>query len=166
MRKKKSDQNAVAELTREWLYKENKWLWEENRKLKEKLSKITMVADDEKQSIEHILELEEENKKLKELVNEIHRDKEHILWEKLILQEENEYRKRIADVVPEWKGHIAEETIQDLQEENKGLKEAMKELNNYNKFRIQENKKLKEELKKYKKLHKYSNWELLTYSGD
>lgn len=65
-RKEKSDQNAVAELTREWLYKENKWLWEENRKLKEKLSKITMVADDEKQSIEHILELEKENKKLKE----------------------------------------------------------------------------------------------------
>lgn len=30
----------------------------------------------------------------------------------------------------------------------------------------EENKKLKEELKKYKKLHKYSNWELLTYSGD
>ena len=28
----------------------------------------------------------------------------------------------------------------------------------------EENKKLKEELKKYKKLHKYSNWELLTYS--
>ena len=37
-RKEKSDQNAVAELTREWLYKENKWLWEENRKLKSDLS--------------------------------------------------------------------------------------------------------------------------------
>lgn len=65
MKKEKSDQNSVAELTREWLYKENKWLWEENRKLKEKLSEITMVADDEKQSIEHILELEKENKELK-----------------------------------------------------------------------------------------------------
>lgn len=64
-RKEKSDQNAVAELTREWLYKENKWLWEENRKLKEKISEITMVADDEKQSIEHILELEKENEELK-----------------------------------------------------------------------------------------------------
>ena len=41
-------------------------LKEENKTLKEKLSEITMVADDEKQSIEHILELEEENKKLKE----------------------------------------------------------------------------------------------------
>lgn len=34
-RKEKPDQNAVAELTREWLYKENKWLWEENKKLEE-----------------------------------------------------------------------------------------------------------------------------------
>ena len=37
MKKEKSEQNAVAELTREWLYKENKWLWEENKKLKEEL---------------------------------------------------------------------------------------------------------------------------------
>lgn len=94
MKKEKSDQNAVAELTREWLYKENKWLWEgneklrecnksqsevinnvfipqrerleeENKKLKERISEITMVADDEKQSIEHILELEKENEELK-----------------------------------------------------------------------------------------------------
>ena len=36
-RKEKADQNEVAELTREWLYKENKWLWEENKKLKEEL---------------------------------------------------------------------------------------------------------------------------------
>jgi len=39
---------------------------EENERLKEKLSEITMVADDEKQSIEHILELEEENRRLRE----------------------------------------------------------------------------------------------------
>jgi hypothetical protein len=37
-----------------------------NKSMREEISKITMVADDEKQSIEHILELEEENKKLKE----------------------------------------------------------------------------------------------------
>lgn len=50
-------------------------LEEENKKLKEKLSEITMVADDEKQSIEHILELEEEIKKLKE-----ERDKYYAEW--------------------------------------------------------------------------------------
>lgn len=43
-------------------------LLEENKELKNKLSEITMITDDEKQSIEHILELEEENKRLKELV--------------------------------------------------------------------------------------------------
>ena len=40
MSKEKSDQNAVAELTREWLYKENKWLWEENKKLREENEKL------------------------------------------------------------------------------------------------------------------------------
>jgi oligoribonuclease (3'-5' exoribonuclease) len=39
-------------------------------------------------------------------------------------------------------------TVEDIITENIELKEAMKELNNYNKFRIQENKKLKEENKK------------------
>lgn len=51
---------------------------------------------------EKCAKLEEENKKLKE---------------------ENEYRKKIADVLPEWEWHIAEETIQDLQKEIKKLKE-------------------------------------------
>ena len=40
MKKEKADQNAVAELTREWLYKENKWLWEENKKLKERIDEL------------------------------------------------------------------------------------------------------------------------------
>lgn len=46
-RKEKADQNAVAELTREWLYKENKWLWEENRKLKEELDRVEEIKDRE-----------------------------------------------------------------------------------------------------------------------
>ena len=44
-RKEKADQNAVAELTREWLYKENKWLWEENQKLKEKIKRLEFDVD-------------------------------------------------------------------------------------------------------------------------
>ena len=43
--KEKSDQNAVAELTREWLYKENKWLWEENRKLREEIKRLEFDVD-------------------------------------------------------------------------------------------------------------------------
>ena len=37
------------------------------------------------------------------------------------LKEENQYRESIADVLPEWEGHIAEETIQDLQDRIKEL---------------------------------------------
>lgn len=115
----------------EWIYakfvQNYEKLLEENRKLKEERE---IRALNDRDNLIQIEKLEKENKKLKG---------------------ENEYRKTIVDVVPEWEGHIAEETIQDLQarikelkEENEELKEAMKELNNYNKFRIQENKKLKE----------------------
>ena len=56
MSKKKSDQNTVAELTREWLYKENKWLWEENAKLKETIKDHQLYEE----KLEHrIIEFEE-----------------------------------------------------------------------------------------------------------
>ena len=56
MSKEKSDQNAVAELTREWLYKENKWLWEENKKLKEEIKDHKLYEE----KLEHrIIEFEE-----------------------------------------------------------------------------------------------------------
>ena len=56
MSKEKSDQNAVAELTREWLYKENKWLWEENAKLKETIKDHQFYEE----KLEHrIIEFEE-----------------------------------------------------------------------------------------------------------
>ena len=55
-RKEKADQNAVAELTREWLYKENKWLWEENKKLKETIKDHQLYEE----KLEHrIIEFEE-----------------------------------------------------------------------------------------------------------
>ena len=107
-KEKKADQNAVAELTREWLYKENKWLWEENKKLKEKLSEITMIADDEKQSIEHILELEEENKKLKEEL----KNAECEFW---FACEEIDYRKREDKELRKWiKEHVDYQTQADF----------------------------------------------------
>lgn len=56
MKKEKADQNAVAELTREWLYKENKWLWEENKNLKETIKDHQLYEE----KLEHrIIELEE-----------------------------------------------------------------------------------------------------------
>lgn len=65
------------------------------------------------------------------------------------------------------------EYIVELEEENKNLKLENAKLKdriitdeNFEEKLDKENKKLKAELKKYKKLHKYSNWELLTYKGD
>ena len=54
------------------------------------------------------------------------------------------YWKSMNEIMEE----VAKETksYKRLEEENKNLKDAMKELNNYNKFRIQENKKLKSDL--------------------
>ena len=46
-----------------------------------------------------------------------------------------------------------EEENKKLKEENELLKEAMKDLNNYNKFRIQENKLLKEKLEQIKETY-------------
>lgn len=103
MRKEKSDQNAVAELTREWLYKENKWLWEENKKLKEfknkreesmfyfkalaeRVEPINSKEAEELQRYKKLFEklyreelyyLEEENKKLKEDVERLIKLSEH-----------------------------------------------------------------------------------------
>ena len=57
--------------------------------------------------------LEEENKKLKE--------------ENKKLKHENSYRAGIVDILPKWKGHIAEETIQDLQARINELKETIKD---------------------------------------
>ena len=70
MKKEKSDQNAVAELTREWLYKENKWLWEENKKLNEKISELEDVSKDYDLLSKDFITLGEENEKLKEDLSE------------------------------------------------------------------------------------------------
>lgn len=72
-RKEKADQNAVAELTREWLYKENKWLWEENQKLKEKLDNRDLLLEWKRKEVQTLFKVNEEltakNKKLKEDVD-------------------------------------------------------------------------------------------------
>ena len=68
MKKEKSDQNAVAELTREWLYKENKWLWEENRDF---VGKIEKLLWDKVKLEEEIRSLELENRDMKEESEEL-----------------------------------------------------------------------------------------------
>lgn len=82
MKKEKSDQNAVAELTREWLYKENKWLWEENKKLKEKVETLELWLDNKEKVNKS---LREENEYLHKLLPEadgyiIEKQLEQRLW--------------------------------------------------------------------------------------
>ena len=81
MKKEKSDQNAVAELTREWLYKENKWLWEENKKLKEKISELEDVSKDYDLLSKDFITLGEENEKLNEKIE--HLEFDIYSWKKL-----------------------------------------------------------------------------------
>lgn len=69
------------------------------------LEKWTMVADDEKQSIEHILDLEEENKVIKE-------EKEMLIRQNTLLQESN---KKLREEVEQLKNQrIFNSTEYDL----------------------------------------------------
>lgn len=77
---------------------------------------------------DRIAELEEENRKLKEKIKYIR---------KLNTYDYNELQDLVITL---------EEENKKLKSENEELKDAMKELNNYNKFRIQENDKLKSDL--------------------
>ena len=74
-----------------------------------------------------IRELEEENKKLKEYNRRLKQGNDDLKEENKKLKHENSYRAGIVDILPKWKGHIAEETIQDLQARIKELKETIKD---------------------------------------
>ena len=75
------------------------------------LDEINMLEQECSDLEEENKRLEEENKKLKE--------------ENKKLKHENKYRAGIVDILPKWKGHIAEETIQDLQARINELKEEL-----------------------------------------
>ena len=92
MKKEKSEWNAVAELTREWLYKENKWLWEENKKLKEKVETLELWLDN------------------KEKLNEEYRDKIDLL------KYQSYWPSELADSL-----YDANKTIEKLREEIKKI---------------------------------------------
>ena len=72
--------------------------------------------------LEENKKLREENAKLKDIIITDDNFEKKLDEEIKKLKEENEYRKKIVDIVPEWEGHIAEETIQDLQNRVKELK--------------------------------------------
>ena len=122
MKKEKSDQNAVAELTREWLYKENKWLWEENKKLKEFKTKREESMFYFKALAERVKPINskeaEELQKYKKLFEKLYRE------ELYYLEEENKNLKAIIEhykKFEEWKNKLEwmlmeEDTLQELKD--------------------------------------------------
>ena len=84
---------------------------------------------------DRISELEEENKKLNIKVASLEWEIKWLNYTIEKLKEENQYREDIADVIPEWEGHIAEETIQDLQARIKELNEDIKKIEESQEYR-------------------------------
>ena len=98
-------------------------LEEENKELKEKLSEITMVADDEKQSIEHILELEEEKKNLRAYADNLDSENDNQAIEIEELKKENKKLKKYYDRDKE----ELMESCYSLAKENDKLKSDLEE---------------------------------------
>lgn len=94
--------------------------------------------------------------------------KEKLEEENRNLREEMKYIRKLNT----YDYNELQDLVITLEEENKKLKSDLSECecsmhfeNDEVWYRKRECKKLKAELSKYKKLHKYSNWELLTYKG-
>jgi len=148
-KKLKEDNRFLTKISKEYMEKENivevteftelykDDLEKENKKLKEKLSEVTMIADDEKQSIEHILELEEENKKLKVL--------KEWQWIDLYSLDNALFEQNIF--------------VTRLREENKTLKDKIEFLTKCLDDRDKSIELMKEELECYKKQYEHSMWE-------
>ena len=134
---KKLKADSYNELQRLWL--ENYELREEIKKLKSDLSLVIKERDDNI----------EQNKKLKDdLLSYIRRD-EDLREENKKLSEENgqlkadnEYRKKIADIIPQDEKSVAEETIKDLQERIRFLEQCLDNKEKVNKSLREENKRL------------------------
>ena len=113
---------------------------EEIKKLKSDLSLVIKERDN---NIKQNKKLREERDFFKE---------QAILWRKDYKNEyeQNSYRKKIVDIIPQDEKSIAEETIQDLQERIRFLEQCLD-----NKEKV--NKSLREELQRYKDM--WDSWE-------
>ena len=118
---------------------ENGELEQENKKLKSDLSLVIKERDDNI----------EQNKTLKDNVEFLHsclddRDKsiELMKEENIKLREENSYRAKVVDIIPQDEKSVAEETIQDLQERIRFLEQCLDNKEKVNKSLREENKRL------------------------
>jgi len=95
------------------------------------------------------IKLEQENKKLKDdLLSYIRRDEDLREQNKKLseengqLKKDNEYRKKIVDIIPQDEKSVAEETIKDLQERIRFLEQCLDNKEKVNKSLREENKRL------------------------
>ena len=86
---------------------------------------------------------EEEIKKLKSDLSLVIKERDDNIEQNKKLKDENEYRKKIVDIIPQDEKSVAEETIQDLQERIRFLEQCLD-----NKEKV--NKSMREELQRYK----------------
>ena len=133
-----------TEIEMEWMKEILRDKEEEIKKLKSDLSLVIKERDDNI----------EQNKKLKaDSYNELQRlwlENYELREENKKLKEENSYRKKIVDIIPQDEKSVAEETINDLQERIRFLEQCLD-----NKEKV--NKSLREELQRYKDM--WDSWE-------
>ena len=102
-----------------------KQLERENKKLKEYNRRLKQGNED----------LKEQNKELKDdLLSYIRRNED--------LREQNSYRNKIVDIIPQDEKSVAEETIQDLQERIRFLEQCLDNKEKVNISLREENKRL------------------------
>ena len=114
-------------------------LREENKKLKSDLAFKNTMLDNVSAEYDCLQDV------IKKLKEELEKSKE--CWkfrqeENKKLKEENSYRKKIADIIPQDEKSVAEETIQDLQERIRFLEQCLDNKEKVNKSLREENKRL------------------------
>ena len=84
---------------------------------------------------------EEEIKKLKSDLSLVIKERDDNIEQNKKLKEENSYRKKIVDIVPQDEKSVAEETIKDLQERIRFLEQCLDNKEKVNKSLREENKR-------------------------
>ena len=126
------DEMYYTEIEMEWMKEILRDKEEEIKKLKSDLALVIKERDD---NIKQNKKLREERDFFKE---------QAILWRKDYKNEyeQNSYRKKIADIIPQDEKSVAEETIQDLQERIRFLEQCLDNKEKVNKSLREENKRL------------------------
>ena len=85
---------------------------------------------------------EEEIKKLKSDLSLVIKERDDNIKQNKKLKEENSYRAKVFDIIPQDEKSVAEETIKDLQERIRFLEQCLDNKEKVNKSLREENKRL------------------------